>query len=59
MVSGLASLGIGSTPLPGYLTALSWFQFVLTVAGIVLLAQKPANEWYRYRGWLRATSQGR
>ena len=31
----------------------------LLFAGIVLLAQKPANEWYRYRGWLRATGQGR
>ena len=26
-------------------------------AGIVLLAMKPSNEWYRYRGWLRATGQ--
>jgi hypothetical protein len=25
----------------------------------VLLALKPSNEWYRYRGWLRATGQGR
>ncbi len=59
VVSSLASLGMGSSPLPAYLTALSWFSFALTVAGIVLLAQKPAHEWYRYRGWLRATGQGR
>jgi hypothetical protein len=59
VVSGLASLGMSATPVPGYLSALSWFGFALTVAGIVLLAQKPANEWYRYRGWLRATGQGR
>lgn len=59
VVSGLASLGMATAPSTGFLTALSWFGFALTVAGIVLLAQKPANEWYRYRGWLRATGQGR
>jgi hypothetical protein len=59
VVSGLASLGMASAPSTGFLTALSWFGFALAVAGIVLLAQKPANEWYRYRGWLRATGQGR
>lgn len=59
VVSGLASLGMAAAPSTGFLTALSWFGFALTVAGIVLLAQKPANEWYRYRGWLRASGQGR
>ncbi|GAA3157738.1 hypothetical protein GCM10010531_06380 [Blastococcus jejuensis] len=59
VVSGLASLGMATAPSTGFLTALSWFGFALTVAGIVLLAQKPANEWYRYRGWLRASGQGR
>ena len=59
VVSGLASLGMASAPSTGFLTALSWFGFALAVAGIVLLAQKPATEWYRYRGWLRATGQGR
>jgi hypothetical protein len=59
VVSGLASFGMSSAPSTGFLTALSWFGFALAVAGIVLLAQKPANEWYRYRGWLRATGQGR
>ena len=44
---------------PGFLTALSVFGLLLTAAGIVLLAMKPANEWYRYRGWLRATGQAR
>jgi hypothetical protein len=58
VVSGLASLGMATAPSTGFLTALSWFGFALSVAGIVLLAQKPANEWYRYRGWLRATGQG-
>ena len=28
------------------------------IAGIVLLALKPSNEWYRFRGWQRATGQG-
>jgi hypothetical protein len=55
VVSGLASLGMATAPSTGFLTALSWFGFALAVAGIVLLAQKPANEWYRYRGWLRAS----
>jgi hypothetical protein len=59
VVSGLASLGMATAPSTGFLTALSWFNLVLVIAGIVLLAQKPANEWYRYRGWLRATGQGR
>ena len=59
VVSGLASLGMASAPSTGFLTALNWFGFALAVAGIVLLAQKPANEWYRYQGWLRATGQGR
>jgi predicted membrane channel-forming protein YqfA (hemolysin III family) len=59
VVSGLASLGTATAPSTGFLTALSWFGFALALAGIVLLAQKPANEWYRYRGWLRATGQGR
>jgi hypothetical protein len=49
---------MATAPSTGFLTALSWFGFALAVAGIVLLAQKPANEWYRYRGWLRATGQG-
>jgi hypothetical protein len=60
VVSTLASFGMGSAPgQTGFLTALNAFATLLIVAGIVLLAMKPANEWYRYRGWLRATGQGR
>jgi hypothetical protein len=60
VVSSLASFGMGSAPgQTGFLTALNVFALLLIVAGIVLLAMKPANEWYRYRGWLRATGQGR
>jgi hypothetical protein len=45
--------------MPGYLIGLNVFSLLITIAGIVLLALKPSNEWYRYRGWLRATGQGR
>jgi hypothetical protein len=57
VLSGVAGLGTGST-VGGFLTSLGVFQFLLTAVGIVLLALKPSNEWYRYRGWQRATRQG-
>jgi hypothetical protein len=38
--------------------AVGVFQTLLTIAGIVLLALRPSNEWYRYRGWQRANGQG-
>ena len=41
----------------GFLTSLGWFQLLLGAVGIVLLALKPSNEWYRYRGWQRANGQ--
>jgi hypothetical protein len=58
VVSGLVSLAgpAGGGPLP-FVTALSWFQWILTAVGIVLLALKPSNDWFRYRKWLRATGQ--
>jgi hypothetical protein len=59
VVSGLVGLVSPQPGYPGYLIGLSLFSFLLTVAGIVLLAMKPSNEWYRYRGWLRATGQAR
>ena len=43
-------------PLP-VLTFLAGFEALADLVGIVLLALKPSNEWYRYRGWLRATGQ--
>ena len=64
VLGGLSVLGAGSTGSAadtgqcGFLTSLSVFQLLLLVAGLVLLALKPSNEWYRYRGWLRATRQG-
>jgi hypothetical protein len=56
VVSGLIGLG-GSVYLSGFVRGLSIFSFILVLAGVVLLALKPSNEWYRYRGWLRATGQ--
>jgi hypothetical protein len=56
IASGLAGLAVGS-PLP-FLSALGVFQLLLLIAAAVLLALKPSNEWYRFRGWQRATGQG-
>src|SRR3712207_5414473 len=44
VVSGLLSLGQPST---GFLSALSVFQTLLLIVGIVLLARRPSSEWYR------------
>jgi hypothetical protein len=57
ILSGLAGLA-GDNPLGGFVAALGVFQLLLTLAGVVLLALKPSNEWYRYRGWQRANGQG-
>jgi hypothetical protein len=58
VVSGLFSLGgAGATGQNGFLTAIGFFQLLLVIAGIVLLALKPSNEWYRYQSWRRATAQ--
>ena len=56
ILSGLAGLALGS-PLP-FLSALNVFQLLLLVAAAVFLALKPSSEWYRFRGWQRATGQG-
>jgi hypothetical protein len=63
----LGATGVfGTSYLPGFLRGLDVFQYVLTVAAVVLLAQRSAHAWYRnrkeraaYEGWLRATGQGR
>jgi len=52
-----AASGVGATG-NGFLTSLSWFQTILVAVGIVALALKPSNDWYRYRGWQRANGQG-
>jgi hypothetical protein len=56
IASGMVGLAVGS-PLP-FLSALGAFQLLFLVAGVVLLAMKPSNEWYRFRGWQRATGRG-
>lgn len=60
VISVLTTLGVDAPgQVSGFQSGLSWFSFVLTVAGIVFLAQKPANEWYRYEKWRRAYGQNR
>ena len=56
IISGLSGLIVGS-PLP-FLTALGGFQVLLLIAAVVGLALKPSSEWFRFRGWQRATGQG-
>jgi hypothetical protein len=55
VVSGLASFS--SSALPGFLRGMSIFQWILSLVAIVLLSQKPSNEWYRFRKWQRLTGQ--
>jgi hypothetical protein len=55
VVTGMTALG--GTPYGGFYTSLSIIQLLLALAGIVLLAMRPSNEWYRYQSWLRATGQ--
>ena len=49
-----ASFGVVTLPA---LEFLAWIEMLLDAVAIVLLALKPSNEWFRYRGWLRATGQ--
>ncbi|MGZ4506655.1 MAG: hypothetical protein ACXVX0_05320 [Blastococcus sp.] len=58
LFGGVIGQAMGGSPLP-FLTGLSFFQTLLLLAAIVLLALKPSNEWFRYRRWLRATGQAR
>jgi hypothetical protein len=58
VLAGFGTLG-GDTGSTGFLSALSVFQLLALLAGIVLLALKPSNDWYRYMGWARATGQSR
>jgi hypothetical protein len=43
VLSGVVGLGNGN----GFLVLLGLLQLLLCIAGIVLLALKPSNEWYR------------
>lgn len=58
LLAGFGTLG-GDTGGTDFLSALSVFQLLALLAGIVLLALKPSNDWYRYMGWARATGQSR
>ncbi|MGY1643992.1 hypothetical protein ACI782_23035 [Geodermatophilus sp. SYSU D00703] len=51
IISGLSAL---AQPTTGFLTALSVFQMLLAIVGIVLLARPQSTEWYRTMGWRRA-----
>ena len=57
VIGGLISVGAPRAGQPGFLVGLSLFSFLLTLAGIVLLALKPSNDWYRFRKWQRLTGQ--
>ena len=62
VLGGLALLSAPCTatasgPLP-FVSAVAWLQILLSLAGVVLLALKPSNDWYRFRKWQRATGQG-
>jgi hypothetical protein len=41
----------------GFTTSMGAFQLLFTAAGIVLLAMKSSNDWYRYRRRQRADGQ--
>jgi len=60
IVSGLANLATlgSSSPFP-FLTVLSVFSFGAVLAGVVLLARKPSNEWYAYEKWRRGMTAPR
>ena len=57
IISGLFSLFGGGTTSSGFLETLSIIQFLIVLAGVIVLALAPSNEWYRYRRWLRDTGQ--
>lgn len=56
LLGGLVSLAGPGSPVP-FLTGLNLFRVLLELVGVVALALKPANEWFRYQGWLRANGQ--
>jgi hypothetical protein len=58
LATGLVGLFGPTSPVP-FLTGLAYFQLLLLLTGVVLLAQKPSNEWFRYQRWLRDTGQPR
>jgi hypothetical protein len=59
VIGGLFTLSGAGTPTSGFLSTLGVFQFLLVLVGVVALALKPSNDWYRYRRWARASGHGR
>ena len=57
LVVAPAGAANGGGPIP-FVNTLGWFQTVLIVVAVVLLALKPSHDWYRFRKWQRATGQG-
>jgi hypothetical protein len=56
LIGGLISLAAPASPVP-FLSGLNVFRVLLELVGVVALALKPSNEWFRYQRWLRATGQ--
>jgi hypothetical protein len=56
LIGGLVSLAAPTSPVP-FLSGLNLFRVLLVLVGVVALALKPSNDWFRYQGWLRATGQ--
>jgi hypothetical protein len=56
LIGGLISLAAPTSPVP-FLSGLNAFRTLMVLVGVVALALKPSNEWFRYQGWLRATGQ--
>jgi hypothetical protein len=54
LVFGLGGMASGDSGLPPSLVALSVFQLLTVLAGTVLLAMKPSNEWYAHEKWRRS-----
>lgn len=60
IVLGVIGAGVSSSfgvPTLPVLSFLAWVEMLFDAVAIVLLALKSSSEWYRYRGWLRATGQ--
>ena len=58
LVFGLPGLTAGSSPFP-FLTSLGFFQVLVVATGVVLLAGRPATEWFRSEKERRAFGPGR
>ena len=57
VATGLAGVA-ANTGQTGFTTSMGVFQLLFIAVGIVLLALKPSNDWYRFRSWQRSTGQG-